>query len=89
MHDIGTVSQEFECGGLSWKNHRCFKSHLRAFAATVLQVRKFILHISTGMDTSNSTIGVDSLRIMVRRLPEKWACLRSDEDLETLNIHLD
>ena len=31
---------------------------------------------------SSSTIGVDSLRVIVRPLPEKWACLRSDEDLE-------
>ena len=70
MHDAGTIQQDFGCGGLNWKVHLCFKRHLRAFAATVLQVRKFILDMSTGMDTSSSTIGVDSVQIIVRPLPE-------------------
>ena len=70
MHDTGTIQQDFEGGGLSWNTHLCFKSHLRAFAATVLQIRKTVLHISTGIGTSSSTIGVDSLRIIVRPLPE-------------------
>ena len=36
MHDTGTTQQEFGYVGRNWKIHLCFKSHLRAFAATVL-----------------------------------------------------
>lgn len=55
MHDPGTRLQIFECGDVSWKLFRCSKNDLKAFAATLSQVRKFELQLSTRMDASGTS----------------------------------
>lgn len=79
MHDAGYKLQKFECGDVSWRPFRCSKSDLKALAATLLQVRKFKLQISTGMDACRRFLRNERVRDLI---------LGAD-DLESLNIKLD
>ena len=91
MHDAGIRLQKFKCGDVSWKLFRCSKNDLNAFAATLAQVRKFRLQIST--DILNARGNASGIELPVCRRFLKNGRVRDlisgADDLEKLNVRLD